>query len=182
MRARLRTPRDWLADRDGSVLVEFAVLSIVLLMFSAAGVDLANIAGYHREIERSTTQIAAAITSCPPSSTPGYVSCTTDTIKDYTARKANTLIRFPTMELSIMQINKVSGAIRVCAGTGTYLDADIKTRALAVLDDKDVAIVVVMSMNYLAFLPVLTKLYVGSGSKTLRGFTIAVQASNAQVC
>ncbi|WP_342150884.1 hypothetical protein [Methylorubrum sp. SB2] len=81
-----------------------------------------------------------------------------------------------------MPIDKVSGAIRVYAGTGTDPDADIKARALTVLDDKDVAIVVVPSMNDLAFLPVLTKLHVGAGSKTLRSFTIAVQASDARIC
>lgn len=163
-------------------MVEFAVLSIILLMFAAAGVDFANISGYNREIERSTTQIAAAITSCPAAKPGENSSCTRDTITQYMDRKANALIRFPAMQVSIIQITKTSGAIRVCSGNGTYLDADIKARALAVLDDKDAAIVVVMSMNYLSFLPVLTSLYIGGPAKVLRGFTIAVQAGNAQVC
>lgn len=168
--------------RGGSLAVEFALLAAMLMALIAVGIDLTNISAFNREIERSTTQVAAAITSCPASSTPGYLSCTTDTIQQYTDRKVNVLVRYPTMTLSIVQINEVSNAIRVCSGTATTLDADITTRALAVLNDLDVAIVVVMAMTYTPYIPQVSKLFTGTTTNALRGYTIAVQVGNVKLC
>ncbi|MGY2051012.1 hypothetical protein [Methylobacterium sp. JK268] len=177
-RARLRR---LVRDRRGSVAIEFGLVALILIALAAGGLDLANIASLNRDIERSTTQIAAAITSCPASSTPGYLSCTTDTIQQYTDRKANALVRTPGAALTIMQVNRISGKIRVCAGTGTYLDPDVTTSAMAVMSDKDVAIVVVMAMTYTPYLG-LTARFTGAAASALRGYTVAVQASNVQLC
>ncbi|MDP4022472.1 hypothetical protein Q8W71_07550 [Methylobacterium sp. NEAU 140] len=168
--------------RRGAAAVEFALLATMLMSLTAAAIDLINISAFNREIERSSTQIASAIVSCPASSTPGYLSCTTDTIQAYTDRKANVLVRFPSMTLGILQINEVSGAIRVCRGTSTSVDADIAARALAVLNELDVAIVVVMSMTYRPYLPQITRLFTGTTTNDLRGYTIAVQVSNVKLC
>ncbi|MFE1600898.1 hypothetical protein [Methylobacterium sp. ID0610] len=170
--------------------MEFALLATILIALSAAGVDLINLTTLTREIERSTTQLAAAITSCPASSTPGYASCTTDTIKQLTDRKTNALVtlirllRDPTNQpqLSIIQVNKVNGAIRVCAGTATYLDADINTSALQILGDKDVAIVVLITGTYVPYVGFMSKLFTGTETSALRGYTVAVQVSNVQLC
>jgi Flp pilus assembly protein TadG len=178
MRRLLQIPPRLRGDQNGSVTIEFALLMVFLLMVAAAGVDLSNISGLTREIERSATQIATAIVSCPS----GRNRCMSDFMEDYRTRKANVLIRFSSSELTIMQINKIAGGIRVCAGNGTYLDSDIMTNAKTVLGDSDVAIVVVISTTYLPFLPVFTKLFIGGASTTLTGHAIAVQVIDEEVC
>lgn len=178
MQGLLRISHRLRADQNGSVTIEFALLMVVLLMVAAAGVDLANISGLNREIERSTTQIAAAIASCPPD----QQGCMSDTRMDYMSRSANTLIRFSSMQLTIMQITKFAGGIRVCSGNGTYLDSDIMTNAKGVLDDNNSAIVVVISTTYLPFLPVFTKLFIGGTSTNLSGHAIAVTHILAPIC
>lgn len=178
MRRLLRIPPCLRGDQNGSVTIEFALLMVFLLMVAAAGTDLANISGLNREIERSATQIAAAIVACPS----GRDRCMADFMEDYRSRKANVLIRFSSSELTIMQINKIAGGIHVCAGNGTYLDSDIMTNAKYVLGDNDVAIVVVISTTYLPFLPVFTKLLIGGTSTNLTGHAIAVQVIDEKVC
>ncbi len=81
-----------------------------------------------------------------------------------------------------MQINKIDGGIRVCAGNGTYLDSEIMTSAKSVLGDGDIAIVVIISTTYLPFLPVFTKLFIGGTSTSLTGHAIAVQVIDQKVC
>lgn len=178
MQGLLRIPHRLRADQNGSVTIEFALLMVFLLMVAAAGVDLANISGLNREIERSTTQIAAAIASCPPK----QEGCMGDTRMHYMSRSANTLIRFSSVQLTIMQINKIAGGIRVCSGNGTYLDGDIMTNAKGVLDDNNSAVVVVISTTYLPFLPVFTKLFIGGTSTNLSGHAIAVTHIFAPIC
>ncbi|GJE77348.1 TadE/TadG family type IV pilus assembly protein [Methylorubrum suomiense] len=178
MQRLLRIPRRLRDDQNGSVTIEFAFLMVLLMMIAAAGFDLSNISGLNREIERSTTQIATAIVSCPS----GRDGCVKDFMKDYRARKANVLIRFSSLELTIMQINKIDGGIRVCAGNGTYLDSEIMTSAKSVLGDGDIAIVVIISTTYLPFLPVFTKLFIGGTSTSLTGHAIAVQVIDQKVC
>lgn len=168
--------------RGGAVAVEFALVATILLTLIAASVDLISISGFNREIERSTTQVAAAVTSCPSPSTAGFASCVTDTIKGYSDRKINTLVRYPSMTLSMVQIVEVSNAIRICTGTATYLPTDVSQSALAILNDKDSAIVVLMSMTYQPIFPYLLRVFTGSSTANLRGYTIAVQASNSVVC
>ena len=169
-------------ESRGSAVVEFAFLATILLVCVAGAFDLISISAANREIERSTTQVAGIITSCPPPTTPGFGSCVTDTIRQYTDRKINALIRYPDMSLSIVQINKVAGAIKVCSGTATYLEADVQTKAISVMSDKDVAFAVTMYVTYKPQFSVLTKLFTGTSTNNLRGFTIAVQQSNAVIC
>ncbi|GJE59860.1 TadE/TadG family type IV pilus assembly protein [Methylobacterium trifolii] len=174
--------RGFARDAGGGAIVEFAFLATILLACTAGAVDVISISGFNREIERTTKQVAGLVTSCPSSATAGYGSCITDTIQQYTARKANTLIRYPTMALSIVQVNEISGAIRVCTGTATYLESDVQTKALAVLSEKDLAVVVVMSMTYTPLFSAISQIFTGSTTSTLRGYTIAVQASNTVAC
>lgn len=178
MRRLLRIPPCLRGDQNGSVTIEFALLMVFLLMVAAAGTDLANISSLNREIERSTTQIAAAIASCPIA----QQGCVQQTRTDYLARQANTLIRFSSVQLTIMQVVKNADAIRVCVGNGTYLDSDIMANARSVLDDGNLGVVVVISTTYLPFLPVFTKLFIGGTSTNLSGHTIAVSHIYAPIC
>ncbi|MEA1832242.1 hypothetical protein U8607_09115 [Methylobacterium durans] len=177
-RTRLRRPV-LLPAREGSAIVEFALVATTLIYLVAGVIDLVAMSGINREIERASTQLAAAIASCP---TGGSTSCVTDTMDLYRTRKANVLMRYPAATLSMAQINEVSGAIKVCAGNLTYLDADVQTSALSLLYDRDVGIVVMIQMDYQTIFPSVTRLFTGASLPHLRGWSVAVQMSDKQIC
>lgn len=171
----------WGADRRGAIAVEFAFVATILIGCLAALMDLISISSINRDIERSSTQVANLITSCARSTDQ---SCVSSTMNAYIARQANGLVRYPAagVKVSIAQISEAGGALKICAGNMTYLESDVSTSALALLADKDNAIIVIISIDYTPLFPVLTTLFTGSASRTLRGWTTAVQSSGANVC
>jgi Flp pilus assembly protein TadG len=173
--ARLR------ADRRGALAVEFAFVATILIACLAGMMDLIAISAMSRDIERSSTQVANLITSCSRSTD---ASCVSKTIDAYIARQANSLVRYPaaTVQVSIAQVSEAGNTLKICLGNMTYLESDVSAAVLALLADKDNAIVVIISIAYRPFFPVITALYTGSADRTLRGWTTAVQSSGANVC
>ncbi|WP_336488855.1 TadE/TadG family type IV pilus assembly protein [Methylobacterium nigriterrae] len=169
------------ADRRGGVAVEFAIVATILIAILAGLVDLVTISSINRDIERSSTQIAALLTSCTRSSDQ---SCLTNTINLYLNREANVLVRYDPnkVRVSIAQISEASGALRICAGNMTYLDSDVSASALNLLGDKDNAIVVLIQIDYTALFQSITRAFTGSAVSSLRGWTTAVQSSGSNVC
>lgn len=165
----------------GSVAVEFALLTTSLLTLFAGLVDFIQISTITRDIERSSTQIGSLIASCSRSSDQ---SCTTNTMNAYIARQDNALVRYsqnrPT--ISMAQVSESNGALKICAGNMTYLESDVSASALALMADKDNAIVVVIQIQYVALFPVISRLYTGIASSTIKGWTTTVHSSGSNVC
>lgn len=164
-----------------SVAVEFALLATILLMLFAGLVDFIQISTITRDIERSSTQIGSLIASCSRSSDQ---SCTTNTMNAYMARQANTLVRYSQNQptVSMAQISESNNAIKICAGNMTYLESDVSSGALALMSDKDNAIVVVIQIKYVALFPLISRLFTGTTGTTLRGWTTTVHSSGSSVC
>ncbi|GJD62420.1 hypothetical protein [Methylobacterium frigidaeris] len=161
--------------------VEFALLATVLLTLFAGLIDLIQISAITRDIERSSTQIGTLIASCSRSSDQ---SCTTNTMNTYMARQANALIRYSQNQptVSMAQISESNNTLKICAGNMTYLESDILASALALMADKDNAIVVVIQIKYAALFPLISRYFTGSTGYTIRGWTTTVHSSGSNVC
>ncbi|MEA1834042.1 hypothetical protein U8607_18290 [Methylobacterium durans] len=172
--------RAGLSDREGGLGVEFALLASILLVVFGGVIDLVSLSGKTREMERSSTHVAAILTSCPRQGSDG---CLSRTMQDYRDRKANALVGLPSAaSVGIAQISRVRGALHVCAGPMTYLDADVAQAAQSVLADGDTAIVVVIQADYRTLLPGIARAFMSQTGRTLRRWTISVYDSQAVSC
>jgi Flp pilus assembly protein TadG len=164
-----------------SSAVEFSLLATTLLLLFAGLIDFIQISTITRDIERTSTQIGNLIASCARSSDQ---SCTTNTMNAYMARQANTLIRYSQNQptVSMAQISESNNALKICAGNMTYLESDVSSSALALMSDKDNAIVVVIQIKYVAMFPLISRMYTGTTGTTIRGWTTTVHSSGSSVC
>ncbi|KAB1072841.1 TadE/TadG family type IV pilus assembly protein [Methylobacterium planeticum] len=182
--ARIRGPGIRRASRDGSLTVEFALLAAVLLMILGGLIDIVRLSGMNREMERSSTQIAAILTSCLAT---GDGACFRNTLLNYLDRQSNALVSLPSNTsaaprrtlVSIVQVAKVDDALRVCAGNTTYLDPDVAQSASAVLSNRNTAVVVVIETDYVSLLPKLTEVFLHQTGSRLRAWTTSVYAISA---
>ena len=174
--------RGFARAEGGIVAVEFAFIVAILFFLAAGIVDLYMVSSYNRDMQRNSAQLAKVIAGCTGSSSVTYTNCTVGVIQDYTNRKSNMMVRTPSVQLQILQINKVNSQIRVCAGTSTALQSDVNAKALTLLDDKDVAIVVIMNYRYVPVFPQISGTLFGLDASNLQAFSIAVQVGNVTFC
>ncbi|MGU3536753.1 TadE/TadG family type IV pilus assembly protein [Methylobacterium sp. A54F] len=168
------------ACRRGAAAVEFALLAALLLLLLAGLIDLVGLSGKGRELERASTEIANAIAQCKDTSDG---SCVTNTIGLYKNRVANALVLLPAdATLSMVQIAKVGGLLRICAGNATYLDPEVAASANTLLADQDSAIVVLLQASHTAMLPALSRLFLGQTSRRLSRFATSVYVSQSPAC
>ncbi|MDR7039437.1 MULTISPECIES: hypothetical protein [Methylobacterium] len=180
MGARRTGWRAGLASREGGLAVEFALLASIILLVFGGLIDLVSLVAKTREMERSSTHVAAILTSCPRQGSDG---CLNRTMQDYRDRKANALLGLPaSATVGIAQISRVRGALNVCSGPMTYLETEVAARALSVLADGDTAIVVVIQSDHRTLLPGIARLFMSRTDRTLRRWTISVYDSQAVSC
>ena len=143
--------------RDGAVVVEFALISTVLITLFAASLDLSYMIGAKRDSERASALMVRTLSSCPPqgsgvAATWKGTDCVKNTIDLLNARVSNLIVTFPDATFGAVPFQRKSGAIKMCAGTMTYLETDMLASALSTLKDDDVGALVYLKVPYYPFL------------------------------
>lgn len=165
-------------DRDGGLAVEFAFVSIILIVIMGGIVDVMAMSSISRDIERSSTRIGEVLISCSRSLDS---KCQINTLQALIDRPRNVLVRVTEASMSIAQVAKVGGAFRVCSGNMTFVASDVAASAGKVLAEGDTAIIVLLTGTYRPLLPI-GRLYGGSATKQFRNWTTSIQASNSPAC
>ncbi|WP_156399111.1 MULTISPECIES: hypothetical protein [unclassified Methylobacterium] len=142
-----RLLRSFGRETGGAVVIEFAMTATILLGLLAMVVDLSMMAGISRDVERSSTQIASLLASCPSG------DCATKTIDWYYDRKVNALVQYPQAKVTLIQAKKVGGTMLPCTGRVTFIDPSVAAKASPVFAENDEGFIVVVEVAYLAFVP-----------------------------
>ena len=164
-------------SQSGVAAVEFALISTVLLLLFAGGVDLVYMVSAKRDTDRASMLIAHAMATCSNS------SCMSDLINSYAPRKANALIRYPNATVNLYVIQRQSGAIKVCSGTGQVLtDSDVLASAQKILRDDDVGSAVILTASFTSILPKALMSYISASGATYRRYTVDVMSNAGAAC
>ena len=143
-------------------------------MFLAGSIDLVFLVSAGRDLDRTSTQIAAMVTSgCNDS------ECTRTRISDYRDRKDNALVLYPNATVRMVTLTKRNNAISVCSGYTTYIDPATQTLAMSVLDNDDSAVAVTLELNYVPFLPLSVATFATAAKTNLVRNTIGVYRKGA---
>lgn len=143
-------------------------------MFLAGSIDLVFLVSAGRDLERSSAQIAAMLTTgCNDS------ECTRARITEYRDRKDNALVLYPNATVRMVTVTKRNNAISVCSGYTTYIDSATQTLALAVLDNDDSAVAVTLELDYVPFLPLSVATFATSANTKLVRNTVGVYRKGA---
>lgn len=74
------------------------------------------------------------------------------------------------------EVTRAGNALVVLQGTITYLPSDMQTEALAVLDDQDVGIAVVVTYKYKPIVGMLSP-----NTKDIREYAVELRAKNVKL-
>jgi Flp pilus assembly protein TadG len=164
-------PIRWFAkEASGAAAIEFALIATVLVALFGGAVDLIDEQTRRREVDRVAVEVAEAVARCPDS------DCVRQNIQVLIEKRDAILGETPGGVLGVAEVTRTGNLIIVLQGSMTYLPDDLKTEALAVLEDKDVGIAVLLSYQY----DPLVGLFPES-SKTIRRYAVALRAKDIKM-
>jgi Flp pilus assembly protein TadG len=135
-----RRRRGLLRDQRGVAAIEFALISTVMFALLSGAVDVTQAITIQRDLNRFAVEVAQALASA----CKGGASCFGTAMETIRARQASIAPKLGAMQLGIANFDRTSTNIENIIGTMTYLPADMKTQALAMManGDKGVAVLV----------------------------------------
>lgn len=173
----------FLASESGIASVEFGLFFTILLVLCTGSFDIVYMISARRDADRASMLATRVLVTCP------NTTCILDTMDKYYKRRANVLWRYPEAEVGISMIERISGAIILCSGTGKTLDADVKATAMNLFRDDDVGAAVTIKAPYTSIMPKelfgpngVLKYMSTTGKVSYRAYTVDVFANNGKVC
>lgn len=155
---------------SGAAALEFGLIAPILVVLAGGVIDLVDEQTRRREVDRISVEIAEALASCPTT------DCVRKGVNDIIAGSAVVLDEAPGGTVGTAEITRSGSTLVVLQGSMTYLPDDVKTEALAVLEDQDVGIAVVVNYTYKPMFGMISP-----GNKTVRRFAVGLRAKNVRM-
>ena len=162
--------RRCVANEQGAAAIEFGFLAAILVALLGGAVDLFDEQTRRREVDRITVEVAEALANCPDT------DCVRKGVQALIDSDDVVLGSTPGGALGTAEITRVDNVLIVLQGSMTFLPDDLKNEALAVLDEQDVGIAVLVSYTYEPLVGLIS-----SDTKVIRRYAVALRAKDIKL-
>lgn len=141
---RRRKQRDLASDQSGVAAIEFALIGMGMFTMLSGAVDVTYAITINRDLHRVAAEIALVLAASPTEERFD------ETIQSILARRANIAPQLPTMQLGMARFREKNNQVEgnSLGGTMTSLPADISARALALLNEGDSGVAVLVTYTH----------------------------------